>query len=70
MSALYDVTVQGIIHGEVFKKSGRWRWYKKTRGIEAYHRKATLRTVREHIARLCLVPIGEVRLHKKPWETP
>lgn len=67
MSALYQVTVQGTPKGEVFKNSGRWRWYCPPRGIETYHRRAKLLSVREHIARLCRVQVADVSLTKKPW---
>lgn len=68
MSALYQVTVKGEPKGEVFKHSGRWRWQRpNSKGMETYPRVCGLLAVRQHVARLCLVTLPDVKLTKKPW---
>jgi len=61
----YLVTVGGIDKGEVFKtETGRWRWFKETRGTEQYRHGMKLVDVRFEIARLCRVELSEVVFKK------
>lgn len=60
---MYTVKIDEQAHGEVFKVSSRWRWLRpSSKGIETYHRGATLMTIRAHIARLNRRMVGDVRL--------
>jgi hypothetical protein len=64
--AFYDVIIDGKPHGEVFPCDGRWRWLRPNgKGVETYHRRARMLTVREHIARLNRVRPADVRLVKQ-----
>lgn len=71
MSALYDIAVNTQPKGEVFKHSGRWCWRRLgLGGIDSYPRGCGLIAIRQHVARLCHVPIASVTLTKKPWPRP
>jgi len=64
---MYTAMIEGKAHGDVFKLYGRWRWLRQDgKGVEVYHRRARMLTVREHIARLNRLPVSQVRLVKQP----
>ena len=67
MSALYTIVVQGEPKGDIYKHCSRWCWERpNNKGVQKYHRNATLQAVREQVARLCRVPVTDVRLFKRP----